>query len=71
MPKHPFPKIYPMSVPIYGLCETTFLKVKQAFINNFAEEGELGAAVTIFIDGEKVIDLWGGFTDKAPNTSNH
>jgi CubicO group peptidase (beta-lactamase class C family) len=52
-----------MSVPIHGHCDATFIKVKQAFINNFAEEGELGAAIAIYIDGDKVVDLWGGYAD--------
>lgn len=56
-----------MSVPIHGHCDATFIKVKQAFINNFAEEGEHGAAVTIIVDGEKVIDLWGGYANQGQN----
>ena len=52
-----------MSAPIHGYCDPAFLKVKQAFINNFVEEGELGAAIAVYIDGEKTINLWGGCTD--------
>ena len=31
---------------------------------NFAEYGELGAAVTVFVGGRKVVDLWGGVADE-------
>jgi len=53
-----------MSVPIHGHCDTAFLDVKNAFINNFIEGDELGAAIAVYLDGKKVIDLWGGYADK-------
>jgi CubicO group peptidase (beta-lactamase class C family) len=34
-------------------------------IANFAERGELGAAVCVIVDGETVVDLWGGDADRA------
>jgi CubicO group peptidase (beta-lactamase class C family) len=36
------------------------MEVRAAFERNFAERGEIGAAVTAFVRGEKVVDLWGG-----------
>lgn len=53
-----------MSVPIHGHCDPAFLAVKAAFINNFEKEGELGAAIAVYLDGQKIIDLWGGHSDK-------
>jgi CubicO group peptidase (beta-lactamase class C family) len=52
-----------MAVPIHGSCSPRFLNVKEVFVKNF-EEGELGAALVVYIDGEKVIDLWGGYSDE-------
>ena len=50
---------------IHGDCDRRFLRVKEAFAANFASGGELGAAVAVTIDGEPVVDLWGGIADKA------
>lgn len=34
--------------------------MRHAFERNFAERGEIGAAVAVYWRGEKVVDLWGG-----------
>ena len=39
--------------------------VKDAFANNFIKNGDVGASVAIVKDGELVVDLWGGYQDKA------
>jgi CubicO group peptidase (beta-lactamase class C family) len=39
--------------------------VETAFRRNFTERGELGAAVAAFWRGQKIVDLWGGFADRA------
>jgi CubicO group peptidase (beta-lactamase class C family) len=36
-------------------------KVADAFHRNMASGKEIGAAVTVYCDGRKVIDLWGGY----------
>lgn len=51
------------SVDIQGSCEPRFEKVRQAFAENFAERGEVGAAVSIVHQGKMVVDLWGGHVD--------
>ncbi|HEY3796718.1 MAG TPA: serine hydrolase domain-containing protein [Caulobacteraceae bacterium] len=38
--------------------------MRAAFAKNFAERDEVGAAVAVTIDGELVVDLWGGWTDR-------
>ncbi|MEW2081809.1 serine hydrolase domain-containing protein [Streptomyces sp. NPDC005283] len=48
---------------IDGRCDERFRAVRAAFEENFRERGELGAAVTVLIDGEPVVDLWGGWAD--------
>ena len=37
-----------------------FEPVRDAFVANFAERGELGGAVCVVVAGEVVVDLWGG-----------
>jgi CubicO group peptidase (beta-lactamase class C family) len=37
-----------------------FEGVRDAFKRNFAERGEIGAAVAAYWRGEKIVDLWGG-----------
>jgi CubicO group peptidase (beta-lactamase class C family) len=37
-----------------------FEEVRDEFARNFAERGEIGAAVAAYWRGEKVVDLWGG-----------
>ncbi|MEK0098982.1 serine hydrolase domain-containing protein [Streptomyces sp. A475] len=48
-----------------GHCDARFDAVRAAFEKNFTERGELGAAVTVLIDGAPVVDLWGGWADAA------
>ena len=36
-----------------------FEEVRAEFERNFAERGEIGAAVAAYWRGEKVVDLWG------------
>jgi len=39
--------------------------VREAFAANFAERGEVGAAVCVMVGGEVVVDLVGGWADEA------
>lgn len=55
----------PVSAPISGFCEPRFTAVRSAFAANFAERGEVGAAVCIVANGEVVVDLVGGWHDEA------
>ncbi|MFG2657543.1 serine hydrolase domain-containing protein [Streptomyces sp. NPDC048425] len=50
---------------IQGHCDARFEAVRAAFEENFDEREELGAAVTVLIDGAPVVDLWGGWADAA------
>jgi CubicO group peptidase (beta-lactamase class C family) len=49
--------------PIDGHCDERFARVRDAFVENFASRDELGAGVCVYVDGEKVVDLWGGHVD--------
>jgi CubicO group peptidase (beta-lactamase class C family) len=48
---------------VEGSISPGFEGVKREFQRNFAERGELGAACTAYVDGQKVVDLWGGVRD--------
>ena len=48
---------------IDGYVATEFEPVLDAFAQNFDEQGEVGAAVSVYLDGRPVVDLWGGLAD--------
>jgi CubicO group peptidase (beta-lactamase class C family) len=52
-----------MSSAIQGSCDPRFAKVRDAFAANFAAGREVGASFAATVDGELVIDLWGGHAD--------
>jgi CubicO group peptidase (beta-lactamase class C family) len=47
------------------MCDPRFGAVREEFERNFAERREVGASVCVTLDGETVIDLWGGTADLA------
>ena len=51
-----------------GFVAPGFEEVRAEFERNFAERGEIGAAVAAYWRGEKVVDLWGG--RRSPNDSS-
>jgi CubicO group peptidase (beta-lactamase class C family) len=50
-------------VRIDGDVAAGFEPVREAFAANFAEHGDIGAAVCVYRDGRPVVDLWGGLAD--------
>jgi CubicO group peptidase (beta-lactamase class C family) len=48
---------------VEGTCEPRFAGVRHAFMDNFEARGEVGAAVCVYWNGRKVVDLWGGWAD--------
>ncbi|MDC0558788.1 beta-lactamase family protein [Candidatus Izimaplasma bacterium] len=50
---------------ISGHCDDRFIEVKKIFENNFGKGMENGASFSVTIEGETVIDLWGGHVNKA------
>ncbi len=49
---------------ISGTCHSDFTPVRDAFAANFNEDLELGAGFAVFKDGECVVDLVGGYSDR-------
>jgi CubicO group peptidase (beta-lactamase class C family) len=50
---------------IHGECDDRFGAVREAFRANFVEGRDVGASVAVTLDGELVVDLWGGHADEA------
>ncbi|MFG3635353.1 serine hydrolase domain-containing protein [Streptomyces huasconensis] len=48
---------------VHGTVDAGFEPVRDAFVRNFGERGERGAAVAVYRGGRKVVDLWGGVRD--------
>ncbi len=48
---------------IHGSCDGRFSRVREAFAENFASRGEVGAGVCVRVGGRTVVDLWGGLGD--------
>lgn len=49
----------------HGTCDPRFAAVRACFENNFDELREIGAAVAVYIDGHRVVDLWAGLRERA------
>ena len=47
-----------------GWADERYGAVADVFAANFADFPELGAAVTVFVGGRKVVELWGGTADE-------
>ena len=56
-----------MSRRVEGHCDSEFERVRDAFENNLASEGELGGSVCVRVAGRTVVDIWGGH--RAPRTN--
>ncbi|CAM5727079.1 serine hydrolase domain-containing protein [Streptomyces hirsutus] len=52
-----------MGVDVHGTVAEGFEPVRGAFVRNFETLGERGAAVTVYRDGQRVVDLWAGTKD--------
>jgi CubicO group peptidase (beta-lactamase class C family) len=52
-------------INIQGSYAQGFENVRTAFEQNFVENGEVGAAVAVWIEGDLVVNLWGGWADAA------
>ncbi|WP_128431461.1 serine hydrolase domain-containing protein [Streptomyces cyaneus] len=48
---------------VNGTVAEGFEPVREAFVRNFGTLGERGAAVAVYRDGRKVVDLWAGTKD--------
>ena len=64
-----FPKVK-MTVnqgEINGFCDARFERVAEEFQQNFQQRGEVGASVCVTLEGETVVDMWGGIARPGTN----
>ena len=47
---------------IHGSYDDLFAAVP-TLLSGLLDEGDAGGAVAVFVDGEPVVDVWGGFVD--------
>jgi CubicO group peptidase (beta-lactamase class C family) len=50
-------------IQVHGTCDDRFIEVKRKLQENLSKGRDLGASICINIDGETVVDIWGGFAD--------
>ena len=53
---------------VSGECAVEFEDLRRRFEANLSDGEDCGASVAVFVDGEPVVDLWGGFVDEARTT---
>src|SRR6185369_5553406 len=52
-------------VPIHGFTHDAYSAVRDVFVGNFTSGGDVGASFCATVNGEVVVDLWGGYADAA------
>ncbi len=52
------------AIPVHGTCEPRFEAVRECFQKSFDDGVEIGAAACFTLDGQIVVDLWGGHYDR-------
>ena len=55
---------YNSSVQISGHCHEDFQEVAEIFAQNFDQYNEIGSSLCVIVDGEKAVDIWGGYTNE-------
>src|SRR5262245_14485686 len=55
-------------VTIQGTCDPRFEGVRDAFEVNLKTGEDLGASAAVYIEGEPVVDVWGGYIDPERTT---
>jgi CubicO group peptidase (beta-lactamase class C family) len=51
--------------PLGGTCSARFEPLRELFVAKLESGEDLGASLALNIDGEMVVDLWGGWADEA------
>jgi CubicO group peptidase (beta-lactamase class C family) len=50
--------------PLGGTCSARFEPLRELFTSKLESGEDLGASLALNIDGEMVVDLWGGWADE-------
>ena len=53
---------------VKGYCDEKFSEAKEVFSKSISTGFELGAAISLEIEGETVLDLWGGVDSPSKGT---
>ncbi|MEE2875607.1 MAG: serine hydrolase domain-containing protein [Chloroflexota bacterium] len=64
LPPLPPPRPHKSAPNVAGICDDRFLKLREEFVKNFVERGDIGASVAVCLEGELVVDLWAGWQDE-------
>jgi CubicO group peptidase (beta-lactamase class C family) len=51
------------TIPVGGTCAREFQAVRDTFLTNFTDRDDVGAAVAVWVEGDLVVNLWGGYAD--------
>lgn len=51
-------------LPLHGSYDERFAGVVEAFVENHRRGEEVGSAVSVVVDGQTVVDIWGGWFDE-------
>ena len=52
-----------MTAEMHGMCTDRFAAVRDTLQRSLDEGRDVGASVAVFLDGEPIVDLWGGSAD--------
>ena len=50
---------------VHGTCEPRFDAVRATLADQIDSGADIGASVAVFLHGEPVVDIWGGWSDEA------
>ncbi|MFE3794958.1 beta-lactamase family protein [Nocardia tengchongensis] len=56
------------SAPTAGACDERFARLRELLTGYLDSGEELGAAIAVTVDGEPVVDIWGGWADTERTT---
>ena len=51
-------------IEVEGSCDPRFERVREVFAENFRLRDEVGAGIAVMLDGQLVVDLWGGHHER-------
>src|SRR6187455_1576253 len=49
---------------VSGTCDSRFAPLRDALAEQLAGGNELGASIAVDVDGETLVDIWGGWRDE-------
>lgn len=54
----------PSKIPVHGFVKDDYNEAYDIFVNNFKHGLDIGASISAYVDGEKVLSLQGGWQDR-------